>query len=462
MKQDSPLFKGVAAKPTRGYPARQMTSKWLIGVVLLTACSKEAGPPCYRGDSRECLGPERCEGVQFCLDDGSGWEDCSCGTDATSAPPTPPADGTSTDPAAMDTDTPAMSGTLPGSTSSSTGGPPGNTDETGTTDGPVVDGGETEPMAPDTGEPTDLPTDPAPTDEGTDDQTTDPVEPPTVTDPPPESEADAGAPGPTPPEDAPVVVFLLDQSSSMFSPAVSEFGSSEPFGSASDNWEGVRNALATLGTAIQGLEIGLMSFTGQIDGTCPFTQDILEPGVSSALSVTYTLPLGPMAAPPFAGQTPTGEALEDALAFTLSVDLPGKKHIIVMTDGDPDTCAHPDPQCGQDFTVAMAQQAYAAGVSVHAVGVTHAVQQPFLESLAYAGRGLPVPPPLSPEQQDCLMRQSGSLGIPYDPNNWREAALADYASDDTTFGEALAYVATNDDQLSAALIALLEYIRYDH
>jgi len=35
---------------------------------------------CDPGDTRTCVGPGSCDGGQVCRDDGSGWEDCDCGT----------------------------------------------------------------------------------------------------------------------------------------------------------------------------------------------------------------------------------------------------------------------------------------------------------------------------------------------------------------------------------------------
>ncbi len=431
----------------------------ILACLLLAACSTDE-EGCSPGEVRECNGlatQGRCQGEQLCLEDGSSYGSCMCSVEEVSAgqttqPSTPAASsGTDAQPSAGGTSSGAPSAApmdegnptdadAPGSgtLTDGSGEPPVENGTDATPDGSATD----EPLPDET--PTDDTPQPAPSDASATDESPD--------------AGGASTEEPPPETDPPVVVFLLDQSSSMFSPDTS-FGSSEPFGTAPDNWEGVRAALAELETVITGVEVGLYSYTGMIDGTCPLTQEIIEPGVGSPLSITYTLPNSEGAAPPFEGQTPTGESLQVVIDALLEADLPGARHIILLTDGDPDTCLHPNPQCGQDYTVSIAQNAWNNGISVHPVGLTEAVQQPFLESLAYAGLGLPVPPPLSPEQQDCLSRQAGSMGMSYDPNNWRDSALAEYADDDTTFGESLASTATDVTQLTDILISLMTEIR---
>jgi hypothetical protein len=490
------------------------------------------------GDARECLGLGRCEGVQFCLEDGTGYDECACEANPLVNNPQPEDqatdDGGSSEDAAS-TDTHGGAGVSDDAAPSEDEAPaanetPGNDevpDETLSTDESITDESITDESITDESVTDESITDDDITDESItddditdesitdDDITDDDITDESITDDDITDESitddditddditddditddditddditddditdesitddditddditdesitddditDDGPP-PVEPGMGSVVLFLVDQSSSMFSPSASEYGSSAQFGEAPDNWEAVRMALGTLEPAVEGLEVGLMSYTGENDGTCPFTQLILEPGVSTPASVTRTLPTSERGAPPFTGQTPTGEALEIAVDALLTSDLQGDKHVIVITDGDPDTCLHPDPQCGQDFTVSIAQAAAALGVTTHVVGLTDGVGVPFLESLAYAGQSRPVPPPLSASQQDCLARQTGSMGGTFDPNNWRASALASYADDGTSFAEELAFTPQSEAELADTLQSLLNSIR---
>ncbi len=69
---------------------------------------------------------------------------------------------------------------------------------------------------------------------------------------------------------------------------------------------------------------------------------------------------------------------------------PGRKVIVLGTDGEPDTCAEPNPQNGQDESIAAAQRAFDAGIRVYVVSVGDDVGEAHLQDMANAGAGLPV------------------------------------------------------------------------
>jgi len=105
------------------------------------------------------------------------------------------------------------------------------------------------------------------------------------------------------------------------------------------------------------------------------------------------------------GNTPTGPAIvavtKQLLAF--KPDPPGPKFILLVTDGDPDTCAVFNPNCGQDESIKAVQDAYAAGIGTFVIGIgditndskcdaTMRTCKLHLQDIANAGAGKPVAP----------------------------------------------------------------------
>jgi hypothetical protein len=85
--------------------------------------------------------------------------------------------------------------------------------------------------------------------------------------------------------------------------------------------------------------------------------------------------------------TPTGESIA-AVADQLANDpSPGQKYIVLATDGEPDTCAEPNPQNGQNESVAAAEAAFAAGVPTFVVSVGTETSEDHLQDVANAGAG---------------------------------------------------------------------------
>src|SRR5690606_23607575 len=71
----------------------------------------------------------------------------------------------------------------------------------------------------------------------------------------------------------------------------------------------------------------------------------------------------------YKGETPTGEAIRAVIPVLDSDRAPGPKFLLLVTDGEPDTCATPDPQCGQDESIAAVQEAYEKNIKTFVVGV---------------------------------------------------------------------------------------------
>jgi hypothetical protein len=145
-------------------------------------------------------------------------------------------------------------------------------------------------------------------------------------------------------------------------------------------------------------------------------------------------------------ETPTGHAIMRVLPSLVAfqADPPGPKYILLVTDGNPNTCETIDPQCGQDRTIAAVQAAWAQGIGTFVIGIGDIVTSPdngcnsqsrcgkeHLQDVANAGMGLPVQaPPADYKYQPCVQNETGDV-------------VATYAAAGETPGAA-PYFATND------------------
>jgi hypothetical protein len=141
-------------------------------------------------------------------------------------------------------------------------------------------------------------------------------------------------------------------------------------------------------------------------------------------------------------ETPTAHAITMATADLAAYmpDPPGPKFILLVTDGNPNTCEKADPQCGQDFAIKATQDAFAQGIGLFAMGIGDIVAQPnngcptsgrcgglHLQDLANAGIGSPVQPPPGcddPADPNCQFKYAGC-----NPNNLLLATYTPAAAD---------------------------------
>jgi len=157
-------------------------------------------------------------------------------------------------------------------------------------------------------------------------------------------------------------------------------------------------------------------------------------------------------------ETPTGASIAE-VAATLTAfqpDPPGPKFILLVTDGDPDTCAVRDPQCGQDDSIKAVQDAYAAGIGTFVIGIgdiltssatNMRVGVAHLQDIANAGTGQPVAPNTLEYTYSACVKDTG--------------LTATYAADVASAGKAPYYTVSATDgttaqtQLAAAIEASL-------
>jgi hypothetical protein len=238
----------------------------------------------------------------------------------------------------------------------------------------------------------------------------------------------------------PTVVLLIDRSGSMFDQA---------YGASPDRWAPLKTALmdATSGpvrTLESDVRWGYTSYTG--DGARPAECPILRTvGVAfnnyQAILTAYD---ADSTQPPFKAETPTGVSVRAAAQELARVTEPGPKFIILATDGEPDTCATPDPQCGQDESIRAVEDAFAQQIQTFVVGIGSEVGAKHLRDLANAGVGQPVEAPNSDFVNNCI-------------NPGRATRSASYASGPA--GSAAYYHPTDPQALENDLRSIIVSVR---
>jgi hypothetical protein len=246
----------------------------------------------------------------------------------------------------------------------------------------------------------------------------------------------------------PTVLLLVDNSSSMFQQNGSTVTAwSLLYDALMDPKDGVVKSLASQ------IRFGFTSYkgftaSGEADPSCA-TMTPSTPSFAlenyDAINTVYSM-LG-SENHDTKWETPTGHAISvvtPALA-AFSADPPGPKYILLVTDGNPNTCKTSDPQCGQDRTIAAVQSAKAQGIGTFVIGIGDIVTNPnsgctagkmrcgndHLQDVANAGVGLPVQaPPDDYKYERCIAEEGGTL-------------TAAYAAAGETPGTA-EYFATND------------------
>jgi hypothetical protein len=260
------------------------------------------------------------------------------------------------------------------------------------------------------------------------------------------------------------VTLLVDNSSSMFQAEPSPW--SQLYAALMDPVTGVVEALESK------IRFGFAAYRG---ATVPSAEDdpacaawtTVQPGIDNreTIDAAYSAIAWPIEMPTW--ETPTGHAVRKA-ATDLSTDpTPGQKLILLVTDGNPNTCEVLDPQCGQDNSIHAVQTAFAAGIRLFVVGIGDIVAAPnagcptsarcgslHLQDLANAGIGAPVRPPPGcddPTAASCIFR--------FEQCNQGQVLSATYTPDAPDVGDPLELDTTTSPTpaaLAAAIIGALE------
>ena len=133
------------------------------------------------------------------------------------------------------------------------------------------------------------------------------------------------------------------------------------------------------------IRFGLSLYTsdgGFNGGECPIISEV-APAIDNGAAMQSLYDMnGPQ------GDTPTGESIDAVVPTLLGLPDDGPKVIVVATDGEPDTCAEPNPQNGQGVAVTAATNSFDAGVPVYIISVGSDISDQHLQDMANAGLGV--------------------------------------------------------------------------
>lgn len=186
----------------------------------------------------------------------------------------------------------------------------------------------------------------------------------------------------------PTVSLLVDQSGSMRAGYPTE-------DSPQSRWTIVRQALLDEQTGVvRGLESSMQfslafytSHNGTAGGgTCPLLSEVhAATGNYEAIRTLYD-----NSSPD--DDTPTGAAIAQLVSEIRQAKRQGPEVILLVTDGDPDTCDVPDPQteAGQLEAVSAAASAHTADIDFYVLGISADISGDKLQQLANAGQGKPL------------------------------------------------------------------------
>ncbi len=193
----------------------------------------------------------------------------------------------------------------------------------------------------------------------------------------------------------PTMILLIDQSGSM----------TAAFDNV-DRWQAIKTTLIDPDEGIVKLfedkiRFGLTLYTGHDEGDmqCPVLTE------SAPMLNAYAAISGVLDAAEPDDETPTGDALSVVAAALAADPTPGAKIIVLATDGEPDTCAEPNPQTGQEESVAAVAAAFGQSIQTFVISVGDEVSAQHLQDVANAGVGADPGDPDAPFYQ-ALDQQS--------------------------------------------------------
>ncbi|HET6585136.1 MAG TPA: vWA domain-containing protein, partial [Nannocystaceae bacterium] len=175
----------------------------------------------------------------------------------------------------------------------------------------------------------------------------------------------------------PTIILLLDQSGSM----TADFN-------GESRWNTLRDTLLDpdLGVVVwfqNQVRFGLALYSNTLGNPeCP---ELVE---TAPMEMSYEAIADAFDAAAPSEHTPTGESIA-AVTTELAADpTMGEKIILLATDGEPDTCAQPDPQMGQAESVDAAAAAFEMGIHTFVVSVGEETSAQHLQDVANAGAGV--------------------------------------------------------------------------
>lgn len=129
---------------------------------------------------------------------------------------------------------------------------------------------------------------------------------------------------------------------------------------------------------------------GDATATCPQITNFPISGGLGALTTAYE-------ATTWADETPTGASINHVVENVVPPLPDQDTFIILATDGEPDTCAQPNPQNGQEESLQAVEAAFAAGIPTFVIGV--GISSSHFQQLANVGQGLARNEPMATRAQ---------------------------------------------------------------
>jgi hypothetical protein len=194
----------------------------------------------------------------------------------------------------------------------------------------------------------------------------------------------------------PTLVLLVDQSGSM----------TEDF-AGQERWDAIYQTLMDPGDGVVAnlqstVRFGLTLYSsnnGFEGGECPLLATV-DPALDNLAAIDAVF--GP--AEPI-DETPTGESLAAVAQALAAFEADGPKGIVLATDGEPDTCAVPNPQEGQQVALDAAAQAWDLGLTTFIISVGDDVGADHLQQMANVGVGRAPDDPMSAPYYQALDAQ---------------------------------------------------------
>jgi hypothetical protein len=270
----------------------------------------------------------------------------------------------------------------------------------------------------------------------------------------------------------PSVVVLVDRSKSMF-----EAGGQSV---RAQLWDPLEEALTNTSDGVipqlqSEVRFGFTAYNSDFSNpaaaTCPNLASV-PISLDNGTSIASAYAAAGMAPAPnstyYKWETPTAESVRAVTAELTGFAQPGPKYILLVTDGNPDRCGEPDPQCGQDDAIAAVQAAFAAGITTYVVGIGDVATATndansgcwgrcgalHLQDLANAGVGLPVLRNTDPAYLNNCFN-----GTTRRDANGRQLYLASYVDDPLAAGSAQFFAPSGRSALRDALSSILSGVR---
>lgn len=195
-------------------------------------------------------------------------------------------------------------------------------------------------------------------------------------------------------QEIPNVVILVDRSGSMWELKVP--------GTNTSFWDALKPAVLSVVESFQDeVKFSLSAYSspenaGPVRGpTCPVYVESDPPALNNLASIQAAYDSASVA-DANANETPTIYAIEDAmLALEALGPDSGPKHILLVTDGQPDYCDSAREACAVYEAIGVLQKAYSRGIPTTVVGLVNdnAALAANLQLFANAGAGAPVNAP---------------------------------------------------------------------